>query len=257
MVRIGAMNLILHGFESPQLKMVDALSESNQDFTEKATIVLANPPFTGSLDKEVIDPKLLAIVDSKKTELLFLGLILKGLKTGGRAAVIVPDGVVFGTNKAHMVIRKKLVDDQKLDAVISLPSGVFRPYAGVSTVILIFTKTSSGGTDKVWFYDMKADGFSLDDKRNPTTENDIPDILSRWNNLAFEVGRSRIEQSFFVSVSEIRDNNYDLSINRYKEVVYEEKQYEKPEVIIAQIEQLDFERQNLLIELKKLLSENV
>jgi type I restriction enzyme M protein len=256
MVRIGAMNLILHGFESPQLKMVDALSESNQDFTEKATIVLANPPFTGSLDKEVIDPKLLAIVDSKKTELLFLGLILKGLKTGGRAAVIVPDGVVFGTNKAHLVIRKKLVDDQKLDAVISLPSGVFRPYAGVSTAILIFTKTSGGGTDKVWFYDMKADGYTLDDKRNPINDNDIPDILSRWNNLSEEAGRSRTEQSFYVTVTEIRDNNYDLSINRYKEVVYEEKHYEKPEVIIGQIEELDRERFQLLQELKQLLTQD-
>jgi type I restriction enzyme M protein len=256
MIRIGAMNLMLHGIDQPNLVMVDALSESNQDFTEKATIVLANPPFKGSLDKEAVDPKLLNIVDSKKTELLFLGLILKGLKLGGRAAVIVPDGVLFGTNKAHQVIRKEIIDGQKLEAVISMPSGVFKPYAGVSTGILIFTKTASGGTDKVWFYDMKADGYSLDDKRNPTAENDIQDILHRWNNLGAEDTRSRTDQSFFVPVSDIRNNNYDLSINRYKEVVYEEKQYEKPEVIIAQIEQLDQERHKLLQDLKKMLAED-
>jgi type I restriction enzyme M protein len=253
MIRIGAMNLMLHGIDQPNLVMVDALSESNQDFTEKATIVLANPPFKGSLDKEAVDPKLLNIVDSKKTELLFLGLILKGLKLGGRAAVIVPDGVLFGTNKAHQVIRKEIIDGQKLEAVISMPSGVFRPYAGVSTGILIFTKTASGGTDKVWFYDMKADGYSLDDKRNPTTENDIPDILHRWNNLGSEHARSRTDQSFFIPVADIRNNNYDLSINRYKEVVYEEREYEKPEVIIAHIEQLDQERHKLLQDLKKML----
>ena len=256
MIRIGAMNLMLHGIDQPNLVMVDALSESNQGFTEKATIVLANPPFKGSLDKEAVDPKLLNIVDSKKTELLFLGLILKGLKLGGRAAVIVPDGVLFGTNKAHQVIRKEIIDGQKLEAVISMPSGVFKPYAGVSTGILIFTKTASGGTGKVWFYDMKADGYSLDDKRNPTTENDIPDILHRWNNLGAEDTRSRTDQSFFVPVADIRNNNYDLSINRYKEVVYEEREFEKPEVIIAQIEHLDQERQKLLEDLKKMLAED-
>lgn len=253
MIRIGAMNLMLHGIEQPNLKMVDALSESNQDFTSKATVVLANPPFKGSLDREAVDPKLLNIVDSKKTELLFLGLILKGLKLGGRAAVIVPDGVLFGNSKAHQVIRKRLIDEHKLEAVISMPSGVFKPYAGVSTGILLFTKTDSGGTDKVWFYDMTADGFSLDDKRNPVTENDIDDILKRWDNLKAESKRSRTDKSFMVSVKEIRDNNYDLSINRYKEVVHEQQEYEKPEVIIEQIEQLDSERQSLLKELKKVL----
>jgi type I restriction enzyme M protein len=256
MIRIGAMNLMLHGIDQPNLRMVDALSESNQDFTEKATVVLANPPFKGSLDREAIDPKLLNIVDSKKTELLFLGLILKGLKLGGRAAVIVPDGVMFGNSKAHQVIRKEIIDGQKLEAVISMPSGVFKPYAGVSTGILVFTKTASGGTDYVWFYDMTADGYSLDDKRNPIQDNDIPDILQRWDNIKGEAKRSRTDKSFMVPVKDIRDNNYDLSINRYKEVVYQQKKYEKPDVIIEQIERLDEERKKLLKDLKQLLIEN-
>jgi type I restriction enzyme M protein len=256
MIRIGAMNLMLHGIDQPNLKMVDALSEANQDFTEKASVVLANPPFKGSLDREAIDPKILNIVDSKKTELLFLGLILKGLKLGGRAAVIVPDGVLFGNSNAHQTIRKRLIDEQKLEAVISLPSGVFKPYAGVSTGILVFTRTDSGGTDKVWFYDMTTDGYSLDDKRNPIQENDIPDILQRWNNLKDEAARSRTEKSFLVPVKDIHDNNYDLSINRYKEVVHDQKEYEKPEVIIAQIEELDQERHLLLQDLKKMLAED-
>lgn len=257
MIRIGAMNLMLHGIEQPNLKMVDALSESNQDFTEKATVILANPPFKGSLDREAVDPKLLNIVDSKKTELLFLGLILKGLKLGGRAAVIVPDGVLFGNSKAHQTIRKKLIDEQKLEAVISMPSGVFKPYAGVSTGILVFTKTASGGTDNVWFYDMTADGYSLDDKRNPTQENDIPDVLQRWSNLAAEATRARTDKSFMVPVKDIRDNNYDLSINRYKEVVYEQKDYGKPEDLIKQIEIIDTERQQLLQALKAMLKEDL
>lgn len=254
MIRIGAMNLMLHGIEQPNLIAVDALSESNNSFTEKATIVLANPPFKGSLDREAVDPKLLNIVDSKKTELLFLGLIIKGLKLGGRAAVIVPDGVLFGNSNAHQTIRKKLIDEQKLEAIISMPSGVFKPYAGVSTGVMIFTKTNSGGTDKVWFYDMTADGLSLDDKRNPISDNDIPDILKRWDNLKAEGKRARTDKSFMVPVKEIRDNKYDLSINRYKEVVYEQKEYEKPEVIIEQIEELDRERQELLKELKTLIA---
>lgn len=256
MIRIGAMNLMLHGIEQPNLIAVDALSEANNTFTEKASIVLANPPFKGSLDREAVDPKLLNIVDSKKTELLFLGLIIKGLKLGGRAAVIVPDGVLFGNSNAHQTIRKKLIDDQKLEAIISMPSGVFKPYAGVSTGVLIFTKTNSGGTDNVWFYDMTADGLSLDDKRNPIQDNDIPDILKRWDNLKAESKRVRTDKSFMVPLKEIRDNNYDLSINRYKEVVYEQKEYELPDVIIAQIEKLDEQRKKLLIELKNMLKEN-
>lgn len=254
MIRIGAMNLMLHGIEQPNLKMVDALSESNTGFNEKATVILANPPFKGSLDREAVDPKLLNIVDSKKTELLFLGLILKGLQKGGRAAVIVPDGVLFGNSKAHQAIRKTLIDDQKLEAVISMPSGVFKPYAGVSTGILLFTRTDSGGTDNVWFYNMTSDGFSLDDKRNTINENDIPDILQRWDNRKSEIKRVRTDKSFMVPVKDIHDNNYDLSINRYKEVVHEEQEYEKPMVIIEQIEELDKERQMLLKELRKLMA---
>lgn len=253
MIRIGAMNLILHGIEQPNLIAVDALSESNQNFTEQATVVLANPPFKGSLDREAVDPKLLNIVDSKKTELLFLGLILKGLQVGGRAAVIVPDGVLFGNSKAHQVIRKKLIDEHKLQAVISMPSGVFKPYAGVSTGVLVFTKTDSGGTDHVWFYSMSADGYSLDDKRNPISDNDIPDIINRWRNLAAERKCKRTDKSFMVPVKDIRDNKYDLSINRYKEVVYEQKTYDAPELIIEQIEALDQERSELLQGLKSML----
>jgi type I restriction enzyme M protein len=254
MIRIGAMNLILHGIENPQLMDVDALSEANTNFTEKASLVLANPPFKGSLDREAVDGKILSVVDSKKTELLFLALILKGLKLGGRAAVIIPDGVLFGSSKAHQQIRKEIIDNQKLQAVISMPSGVFKPYAGVSTAVLIFTKTNSGGTDNVWFYDMQADGYSLDDKRNPIEANDIPDIVSRFHNLEGEANRNRTDKSFLVPVKDIRDNKYDLSINRYKEVVYEEKVYEKPAVIIEQIETLDKERADLLKQLKAMLA---
>jgi type I restriction enzyme M protein len=253
MIRIGAMNLILHGIENPQLMDVDALSEANSWFTEKATLALANPPFKGSLDREAVDGKILSVVDSKKTELLFLALILKGLKPGGRAAVIVPDGVLFGSSNAHLQIRRELIDRQKLQAVISMPSGVFKPYAGVSTAVLVFTKTSSGGTDNVWFYDMQADGFSLDDKRQPIEASDIADIVNRYHNLKAESTRKRTDKSFLVPVNEIRDNKYDLSINRYKEVVYEDKSYEKPMVIIGQIEALDKERAALLNQLKQML----
>jgi type I restriction enzyme M protein len=253
MIRIGAMNLILHGIENPQLLDVDALSEANTAFTEKATLIFSNPPFKGSLDREAVDGKILSVVDSKKTELLFLALILKGLKLGGRAAVIVPDGVLFGSSNAHQQIRRELIDRQQLQAVISMPSGVFKPYAGVSTAVLFFTKTNSGGTDQVWFYDMQADGYSLDDKRNPMDTNDIPDIIQRYHRRDTEKDRARTDKSFLVPVQEIRDNKYDLSINRYKEVVYEEKVYEKPAVIIEQIEDLDRERKALLEKLKRLL----
>lgn len=197
MIRIGAMNMILHGVEEPVLFDVDALSEANTAFDDIATLVLANPPFTGSLDKDAVDGKLTKVVDSRKTELLFLALILKGLKKGGRAAVIIPDGVLFGSSKAHKQIRKELIDKHKVEAVISMPSGVFKPYAGVSTAIVIFTKTTTGGTDKVWFYDMQADGFSLDDKRQSIKNNDIPEILNRWKNLDKETKRERTEKSFF------------------------------------------------------------
>lgn len=253
MIRIGAMNLILHGIENPQLTDVDSLSQNNTDFEEKATLILANPPFKGSLDKDSVDEKIMALVDSKKTELLFLGLMIKGLKIGGRCAVIVPDGVLFGNSNAHKKIRKEIIDNQNLEAVISMPSGVFKPYAGVSTAVLVFTKTNAGGTDKVWFYDMKADGLSLDDKRSTITENDIPDIVKRYHNRDKETSRTRTDQSFLVDKQEIVDNNYDLSISRYKEVIYEQKVYAKPADIITKIKAIDNERNSLLVELEGLL----
>lgn len=243
MLRIGAMNLMLHGIEDPNVSQLDSLSKINT-VEEAYTICLANPPFKGSLDYDEVNPNLLAKVKTKKTELLFLALMVRLLKIGGRCAVIVPDGVLFGSSKAHKDIRKELVDNQKLEAVISMPSGVFKPYAGVSTAILIFTKTNNGGTENVWFYDMQADGFSLDDKRilldqKKHEENNIPDIIERFNNLENEKDRKRTEQSYFVPVNEIRDNQYDLSINRYKEIIYEEIQYDAPEKIMADLKELE------------------
>lgn len=306
MLRIGAMNLQLHGIENPNLIGKDALSEANEDQTNLYSLILANPPFKGSLDYDVVESSLLSTTKTKKTELLFISLILRMLKVGGRAAVIVPDGVLFGSSKAHKELRKTLVEEQKLDAIISMPSGVFKPYAGVSTAVLVFTKTNSGGTDQVWFYDMQADGYSLDDKRSPLlkpedypvedqklmslaaeeqadygsespssssseeipegrrneeihTKNNIPDILSRYSSLrgtkqSPENERSRTEQSFLVPKTEIADNDYDLSINRYKEIVYEEVEYEKPEVIIAEIKNLDQQRGDALKILEGLLA---
>jgi type I restriction enzyme M protein len=238
MLRIGAMNMMLHGIENPNIEYRDSLSEQNKD-KDKYTLVLANPPFKGSLDYEAVSSDLLKIAKTKKTELLFLALFLRILKTGGRCACIVPDGVLFGSSKAHKDIRKEIVENHKLEAIISMPSGVFKPYAGVSTAIMIFTKTGVGGTDQVWFYDMKADGYSLDDKRTPIEENDIPDIIARFHNREAEKERKRTEQSFFVPVEEIRENDYDLSINKYKEIEYEEVQYEAPSVIIKRIKELE------------------
>ncbi|MDN3551269.1 type I restriction-modification system subunit M [Mucilaginibacter aquaedulcis] len=255
MIRIGAMNLLLHGIENPQLVDVDALSEANSSFRNKATLILANPPFKGSLDHDSVDGSLSSVVKTTKTELLFLALILRGLKVGGRAAVIVPDGVLFGSSNAHKQIRKEILDNNQLTGVISMPSGVFKPYAGVSTAVLFFTKTGAGGTDKVWFYDMKADGLSLDDKRQPVAENNIPDIIARWNNRHAESNRLRTEQSFFVPHAEIHAAGYDLSINRYKEVEHEEKIYDVPEVIIERITELDKERSEMMTELKALLQQ--
>lgn len=252
MLRIGAMNMMLHGVDNPNISYRDSLSEQNTD-SEKYTLVLANPPFKGSLDYEAVSADLLKVTKTKKTELLFLALFLRILKKGGRAAVIVPDGVLFGSSNAHKQIRTEIINNNKLDAVISMPSGVFKPYAGVSTAILIFTKTGSGGTDKVWFYDMKADGYSLDDKRQEISDCDIPDIINRFNNLEAETERARTEQSFFVPVDEIIANEYDLSINKYKEVVYEQVEYESTEVIIGKIEQIEAEIQKEFSELKNLL----
>lgn len=257
MLRIGAMNMLLHGVDNPNISYRDSLSEQNKD-VEKYSLVLANPPFKGSLDYEAVSADLLKVAKTKKTELLFLALFLRILKKGGRAAVIVPDGVLFGSSKAHKQIRKEILENNKLDAVISMPSGVFKPYAGVSTAILVFTKTGSvgsGGTDKVWFYDMKADGFSLDDKRQKIKENDIPDIIERFNHLELETERKRAEQSFFVPLEEIVSNDYDLSINKYKEIVYEKVEYEPTDVILGKIEKLENQIQTEMTELKKLLSE--
>ena len=253
MLRIGAMNMLLHGVDNPNISYRDSLSEQNTD-EEKYTLVLANPPFKGSLDYEAVSADLLKVAKTKKTELLFLALFLRILKKGGRAAVIVPDGVLFGASKAHKQIRKEILENNKLDAVISMPSGVFKPYAGVSTAILVFTKTGSGGTDKVWFYDMKADGLSLDDKRQEVAENDIPDIIERYNNLDKEAERKRTEQSFMVDLDEIVNNDYDLSINKYKEIVYEAVEYPPTEEIISEIEEIENTIQTEMAELKKLLN---
>jgi type I restriction enzyme M protein len=253
MLRIGAMNLQLHGIEKPNLIGKDSLSEDNADIREQFSLVLANPPFKGSLDYDSVDPSVLQTVKTKKTELLFLGLMLRMLKTGGRCAVIVPDGVLFGSSKAHKQIREELVENQKLEAVISMPSGVFKPYAGVSTAVLLFTKTNSGGTDKVWFYDMQNDGFSLDDKRGEVKGSDLPDIVERFGELTDESDRKRTEQSFLVPLDEIKSNDWDLSINRYKEIVYEEVEYDSPANIIADIKQLDSDRAVALRTLEELL----
>lgn len=238
MLRIGAMNMMLHGVENPNISYRDSLSEQNTD-TNKYTVVLANPPFKGSLDYDSVSADLLKVAKTKKTELLFLSLFLRILKIGGRCASIVPDGVLFGSSNAHKDIRKEIIENHKLEGIISMPSGVFKPYAGVSTAIIIFTKTGAGGTDKVWFYDMKADGYSLDDKRNPIEQNDIPDIVSRYNNLAGEENRKKTEQSFFVPKDEIVENDYDLSINRYKEIEYEEVKYDSPKEILGRIRELE------------------
>lgn len=288
MLRIGAMNMQLHGLDNPTLIGKDALSESNADIENAYSLILANPPFKGSLDYDEVESSLLKTTKTKKTELLFLSLMLRMLKVGGRAAVIVPDGVLFGSSTAHKSIRKELVENQQLQAVISMPSGVFKPYAGVSTAILIFTKTNSGGTDKVWFYDMKADGLSLDDKRNLlVTEDALEQCFTEPENIVKEVEgkcdiaqilldakvilnstvtasadeRSKIEAqyqdktkpSFLISKADIAANDYDLSINRYKEIVYEEIEYDAPETILADIKALDKQRTNTMLNLEKMM----
>lgn len=251
MLRIGAMNMMLHGVEEPNIKYQDSLSTDNTE-RDEYTLIMANPPFTGSVFQEDISKDILSLCMTKKTELLFLALFTKMLKVGGRCASIVPDGVLFGSSTAHKMIRQELIDNQKLEAVISMPSGVFKPYAGVSTAILIFTKTNAGGTDKVWFYDMKADGYSLDDKRGEIAENDIPDIIARFGNPG-EEERERTEQSFIVPKSEIIENGYDLSINKYKKTEYIAEEYPEPKVILAEIRALEKEIQAGLDELEGLL----
>ena len=270
MLRIGSMNMLLHGVENPDITYRDSLAQDHAGEEEKYTLVLANPPFAGSLDYETTAKDLQAIVKTKKTELLFLALFLRLLKPGGRGAVIVPEGVLFGSSNAHKTLRKILVEDQKLDAVISMPSGVFKPYAGVSTAILLFTKTNSGGTDSVWFYKMEADGLSLDDKRtallteeklgalatldaSELVKNNLPDILARWQNRAAEGERSRTAQSFLVPKIDIVATSYDLSVNRYREVEYEEVQTESPKEILAKLRTIEAEIQQGIEELEAIL----
>ena len=253
MLRIGAMNMTLHGIEDPNITSFDSLSVDAAEVRDRYTLVLANPPFKGSLHYESVAKDLLQVAKTKKTELLFLALFLKQLKPGGRCACIVPDGVLFGSSGGHLQLRKELVDGQKLDGVISMPSGVFKPYAGVSTAVLLFTKTNSGGTDHVWFYDMAADGFSLDDKRDPIEENDIPDLLARWCKRNPKKDNDRSAKAFCVPVEDIRENRYDLSINRYKEIAYEAVKYDPPGKILDQLEALEKEIATDLRELRGML----
>ncbi|SPB14453.1 type I restriction system adenine methylase [Caballeronia novacaledonica] len=274
MLRIGSMNMALHGVDNPDVRYKDSLAQDHAEDDEKYSLILANPPFAGSLDYENTAKNLLSIVKTKKTELLFLALFLRLLKPGGRAAVIVPDGVLFGSSKAHKELRRLIVEDQKLDAIVSLPSGVFKPYAGVSTAILLFTKTNSGGTDHVWFYDMEADGRSLDDKRQPLLsedklgvtpatalteaeheKNNLPDVLARWNlRDGTERKRARTEQSFCVPKADIAAQGYDLSINRYREVVHEVVEHLPPLEILATLNALEAEIQAAMKELEGMLN---
>jgi type I restriction enzyme M protein len=255
MLRIGSMNLMLHGIEDPKIEARDSLSEDYSGINEAFTMILANPPFKGSVEKSTIAKDLTKIVSTTKTELLFLPLFLRILKIGGRAAVIVPDGVLFGSSTAHKTVRKISIENHKLDGIISMPSGVFKPYAGVSTAVIIFTKVGveKDGTDYVWFYDMQADGFSLDDKRQPVAENDIPDLLEKWDNRDPKQKFDRTGKAFFVPKKEIEENGYDLSINRYKQIEHEKVEYESPKVIIGKLKQLEAEIQADLAELEKML----
>jgi type I restriction enzyme M protein len=266
--------MLLHGVDQPNIRYRDSLAEGASDEEGLYSLILANPPFTGSLDYETTSKDLQRVVKTKKTELLFLALFLRLLKPGGRAAVIVPDGVMFGSSNAHKTLRKMIVDDHKLDAVVKLPAGAFKPYAGVSTAIMFFTRTDSGGTDNVWFYDLTADGFSLDDKRTPLLEetllgtrperdlteeehakNNLPDALARWGErTGTERERGRTEQSFSVPVDEVRDQDYDLSIGRYKEIIYDEVEHRAPNEILDELDRLEGEIQSGLGELREMLA---
>jgi len=254
MLRIGAMNMMTHGIDNPSIEYKDSLSDQNFD-TNKYSLILANPPFKGSLDYDIVSTDILKVTKTKKTELLFMTLFLRMLKVGGRCASIVPDGVLFGSSNAHKEIRKEIIDNNRLEAVISMPSGVFKPYAGVSTGILIFTKTGHGGTDKVWFYDMQADGYSLDDKRAKIEDNDIPDIIERFQKLEKETERKKTDKSFLVGKQEIIDNDYDLSINKYKKVEYVAEEYPEPLVILKEIQEMEEQITKGLKELEELLNE--
>lgn len=254
MLRIGAMNMMTHGVDNPYIEYRDSLSDQNPD-KGKYSLILANPPFKGSLDADTVSADLLKVCKTKKTELLFIALFLRMLKTGGRCACIVPEGVLFGSSSAHKAIRKLLIEDNRLQAVISMPSGVFKPYAGVSTAVLVFTKTEHGGTDKVWFYDMQADGLSLDDKRTPIADNDIPDIVARFKNLEAEEERERTEKSFLVPKSEIVANDYDLSVNKYKKAEYKPVEYAPTSEILTELNELELDITAGLAELEDLLGE--
>lgn len=256
MLRIAAMNLLLHNIDSPHIHNQDSLSgtflEKFPQFAENYfTVILANPPFKGSLDDENVKSSLVGKVKTKKTELLFNFLFLRMLKLGGRAAIIVPDGVLFGASKAHVALRQTLIDENQLEAIISLPSGVFKPYAGVSTAIMVYTK--GGQTENVWFYDVESDGLSLDDKRQPITENDIPDVISSWRKRNEEDNSDKSQKHFFVSADDIRNNKYDLSISKYKEVVYKEIEYEKPDIILDKMFKIEAEIRIEMEQLKEML----
>lgn len=273
MLRIGSMNMLLHGVEHPDVRYKDSLADEHGAETEAYSLILANPPFAGSLDYENVAKDLLQVVKTKKTELLFLALFVRLLKPGGRAAVIVPDGVLFGSTKAHKELRRLLVEDQRLDGIVKLPSGVFRPYAGVSTAIVLFTKTNSGGTDHVWFYDLRADGRSLDDKRTellsatklgacpakPLTadehaKNNLPDALARWHERnGTELDRTRTDQSFCVRKVDIVSKGYDLSINRYKELVHDDAEHRDPREILKELTVLEDDIRRGIAELEAML----
>lgn len=252
MLRISAMNLMLHSIHHPDVRYRDSVSKEN-DVNAAFTMCLANPPFKGSIDAESISDSLKAVTSTKKTELLFLALFLRLLKKGGQCACIVPDGVLFGSSKAHQSIRRELVEQHQLRAVISMPSGVFKPYAGVSTAVLVFTKTAAGGTGNVWFYDMQADGFSLDDKRTPVAQNDIPDIIARFAAPEKEKDRARTEQSFFVQKEEIVANGYDLSLNKYKQVEYTPVEYPPTQQLMTELHELEMQISAGLAELEEIL----
>lgn len=254
MLRLSAMNLMLHSITQPHIDYADSVSKQNS-ISSAYDIILSNPPFTGTVDAESINNNLKVICNTKKTELLFVALFLRMLRKGGRCSCIVPDGVLFGGSNAHKSLRKELIENHQLQAVISMPSGVFKPYAGVSTAVIVFTKTGAGGTDKVWFYDMKADGFSLDDKRSAIEDNDIPDILVRFHNIDGEINRKPTEQSFFVERSAIEANNYDLSINKYKESVSGKVVYDAPKDIISRLDKLSLDIASNMEELRGLVGE--
>ena len=248
MLRIAAMNMMTHGVQNPSIVYKDSLSDQNED-KGRYTKIMTNPPFKGSLDYDIVATDLVKVAKTKKTELLFVILFLRMLRNGGRCASIVPDGVLFGSSKAHQAVRREIVENHQLEAIISMPSGVFKPYAGVSTAVIIFTKTGAGGTDKVWFYDMKSDGYSLDDKRTALENSDIPDIVARFRALADEEKRERTEQSFLVPKEEIVNNSYDLSINKYKKSTYVEEIYPRPREILAEIDAIE---QEIIVGLREL-----